>query len=362
MKNKVKKWNVGWGTVSLCNMNCKFCYSRAKRNENQDLSYADWIKFVDENHEYINSINYGTGENSLSNEWFMLIDYVRTHYHTIRQAVTTNGYISKAMTDTQWKKKIVSRAIDEFDISLDYSDLEKHSEFRGQKNAGKWAIDTLKYCQEHNKEATIVCLGSKKNMYMENLDGIFNIASQYGAKIRINIYRPTDGVNEFSKQFIWEPHELVDILYRISEKYKVLAISDALFSNILTDKCEEDHSGIDSIRILPDGSITPSTYLISESYIIGNIKEPNVLDNLSGREILLDTIQEVIPEECETCVYKSKCKGGVIDRRYLWHGSLERKDPYCVFDVTKMKKICLSDEKFESVHYGYLPTMFFMPR
>lgn len=361
MESKRKKWNVGWGTVSLCNMNCKFCYSRVKRDENRDLSYDDWIKFIDENHESISTINYGTGENSLSNEWYMLVDYIRARYCTIRQAVTTNGYISKVMEDDQRKMEIINGAIDEFDISLDYSDLTKHSEFRGQRNAGRWAIDTLKYCQEHNKKATIVCLGSKKNMYIENIDGIFDIASQYGAKIRINIYRPTDGVNEFAKQFIWEPRELIDILYQISERHKILAISDALLSNILTDRCEEDHSGIDSIRILPDGSITPSTYLISENYIIGNIREPNVLDNLSKRERLLDTIQEVIPKECETCVYKSNCKGGVIDRRYLWYGSLEKKDPYCVFDVMNLKKICLSDEKFESVHYGYLPTMFFEP-
>lgn len=362
MKKNTRMWNVGWGTVSLCNMHCKFCYSQSRRDENQDLSYKDWIRFVDENHESINSINYGTGENSLSNDWFMLVDYIRTHYRTIRQAVTTNGYISKAMKDEQWKKEIIDRSIDEFDISLDYADLDKHSEFRGQKNAGKWAIDTLKYCQKNNKEATIVCLGSKQTMYMENIDGIFNIASQYGAKIRINIYRPTDGINQFSEQFIWEPEKLVDILYRISKKYKILAISDALFSNILTDRSETDPSGIDSIRILPDGSITPSTYLISENYIIGNIKETNILEKLSERETLLDTIQEVIPEECDTCGYKDKCKGGVIDRRYLWNGSLERKDPYCVFDVNKMKKIHISDEHFESVHYGYLPTMFFAPR
>lgn len=361
MKNSVRKWNVGWGPVSLCNMNCKFCYSRTKRDEKQDLSYKDWIRFVDENHRLIKSINYGTGENSLSKEWFMLIDYVRNHYRTIRQSVTTNGYISKAIEDDPQKLEIVNRAVDEFDVSLDYADIKKHGEFRGQMNAGKWAIDTLNYCHKHNKEATIVCLGSRHNMYMENIDGIFDIAAQYGAKIRINIYRPTDGINEFTRQFIWDPHELVNILYSISEKYKVLAISDALFSNIMTDKSEVDPSGIDSIRILPDGSITPSTYLISDEYVIGNIRETNILESLSKRSALLNTIQEIIPKECRDCIYKNECKGGVMDRRYLWYGSLEKKDPYCVFDVAKMKKIHISDERFESVHYGYLPTMFFMP-
>lgn len=353
------KWNIGWGVVSLCNMNCQFCYSRMKRKDEKDLLYKDWIRFVDENHNKINSINYGTGENSLSDDWFKLIEYIRKNYSHIRQAVTTNGYIGKAMKESPEKYRIVSDAIDEFDISLDYSDMEKHNIFRGQRNAGEWVLDTLKYCKESKKEGTIVCLASKPNMYMDNVDGLFEIAAKYDTKIRMNIYRPTEGINDFTKQFILEAENLVDILYKIDEKYKVLAISDALFSNLLTDKNEEDHSGIDSIRILPDGNITPSTYLIDNQYIVGNIKEKNILEKLDNSKLLQRTIHKVIPKECENCVYKNKCKGGVVDRRYLWYGSLEHKDPYCVFNQKELRKISISERKFQSVHYGYLPTMFF---
>lgn len=162
-----------------------------------------------------------------------MIDYVRKNYGEIRQAVTTNGYISKAMKEDPLKLEIVNQSIDEFDISLDYADLDKHNEFRGQKKAGTWAIDTLKYCKSAQKEATIVCLGSKKNMYMENIDGLFKIAAKYNAKLRINIYRPTEGLNDFSRQFIWEPQDLVNILYAINDKYKILAITSAFM--ILND-------------------------------------------------------------------------------------------------------------------------------
>ena len=60
------------------------------------------------------------------------------------------------------------------------------------------------------------------------------------------------------------------------------------------------------------------------------------------------------------------CKGGVIDRRYLWTGSLDSKDPYCFVDeedlMEKIEGITLSNESFNSVHDGYLPTMFFKNR
>lgn len=91
----MKKWNIGWGTTSLCNMKCKFCYSKLHRNETNDLGLKEWVHFVDDNHKYINSINYGTGENSISDDWFSLIAHIRTKYPEIRQALTTNGYTSK---------------------------------------------------------------------------------------------------------------------------------------------------------------------------------------------------------------------------------------------------------------------------
>lgn len=359
----MKKWNIGWGTVSKCNMNCRFCYSKFRRETSEDLELNDWISFVDENHEFINTINYGTGENTLSEDWFSLINYVREKYPEIRQALTTNGYVSKACSLDERKKQIVVKSIDEMDISLDFCDPEKHNAFRGQAHAFQWAMDTLEFCKEHNITATIVCLGSAQNTDIENIQGIFSIAQKYDVKVRMNIYRPTEGINEFTSHFILPPEKLVELLYWVDKHYAILAISDALFSNLLTDNAEADPSGIDSLRILPNGDITPSTYLIHEEFVVGHIKDSNILQRLNDQKILQGIIHDLIPEECGGCKYKNSCKGGVYDRRYLWNGSLSRKDPYCLYTPgdSDFQKVKISQAKFESVHHGYLPTIFFAP-
>lgn len=359
----MKKWNIGWGTISNCNMNCKFCYSRFRRENSNDLKYTDWIKFIDENHDYINSINYGTGENSLSDDWFKLVDYIRQNYPQIRQAVTTNGYISEQLRKDITKKQIVLNSIDEMDISLDFYEEEKHNEFRGQKKAYRWAIDTLKFCSENNIRPTIVCLGSALNANPENLEGIFKIADKYSSLVRVNLYRPTEGINNFTKKFILSPEKLLELLHYINKEHKILSISDALYSSLLTETFEEDPSGIDSLRILADGDITPSTYLISQNYIVGNIKESDVLKKISQSKLFENIIKEVIPAECSECKYKGTCKGGVYDRRLLWHNTLDKKDPYCAYEPGQedFEKVSISKERFESVHHGYLPTMFFLP-
>ena len=92
---QLKKFNIGWGLTNLCNMNCKFCYSKETREKSRECNIEDWKNFIDENYEQIDSINYGTGENAILDDFFYFIDYVRKEHPNITQSVTTNGYISQ---------------------------------------------------------------------------------------------------------------------------------------------------------------------------------------------------------------------------------------------------------------------------
>ena len=364
----MKKWIVGWGVVSSCNMRCKFCYSRNKRIEEKDINPEYWYKFIDKNAEFIESINYGTGENSLSQDWFDFIQYVRSNYPNITQSVTTNGYISEAVKKSEKNKQIFLSAIDEVDVSLDFADESKHNDFRGQSMDYTWAMNMLKIGYENNKRLTIVSLGSDLVIDKENMSGIFNIAKKYNAMVRINIYRPTNGIDDFSSKFLLSKDRLIDFLKWVNDNHQILALDDALLSAVIFGKENKDSSGINSIRILPNGDVTPSTYLIQDNFIIGNLRDEI---NLQELETIKDgklekIINNVLPNSCEDCQYATMCKGGVIDRRYLWNGSLSEKDPYCFVDdynlMNKVKKLKLSKEAVHSVHDGYLPTMFFKNR
>ena len=149
---------------------------------------------------------------------------------------------------------------------------------------------------------------------------------------------------------------------------QILALDDALLSALILNKKNSDPSGVNSLRILPNGDVTPSTYLIQDNFIIGNLKDDidlNELEKLKDGK-LEKIVKNVIPSECNNCKYVSMCQGGVVDRRYLWNGSLDKKDPYCFVDekelMDKVKDIETSGEAIQSVHDGYLPTMFFKSR
>lgn len=356
----MKKFNVGWGLTNLCNMNCKFCYSKQVRHETKECGIVDWKKFVDENHEQIDSINYGTGENDILDDFFYFIDYVRKNYPSIKQALTSNGYIYERIRNNKNFYEIFKNSIDEIDLSIDYPNAEKHGEFRGQPKAFDWAINALKVSTEMGKLCTIVFVGYEDTLQPENIDGLFAIAKKFNCLLRMNIYRPVSPIPEINERFILTYKTLKNALEYINEKYQIVSLSDSLLGSVFCGKLDiKENTGIGSIRILPDGSICPSTYLVSEKFRNKySIKQDNVLRDLFFPEFN----SAVIPKECYGCKYEQSCRGGVFDRRMLWYDTLSQRDPYCpirmedklpetYFKITKTDRV--------SVHDDYLPTLFF---
>lgn len=108
------------------------------------------------------------------------------------------------------KKSVCMQAfidgIEEVNVSLDFCDANKHTEFRGQPKAYRWTIDMLALCKEYNKLTTIVFLGSEKNINHKNLDGNFSIAKKYGVVLRMNMHRPTEGScagGVYDRRYLW---------------------------------------------------------------------------------------------------------------------------------------------------------------
>jgi radical SAM protein with 4Fe4S-binding SPASM domain len=356
----VKKYNIGWGLTNACNMNCAFCYSKEIRSKIDDVSIKDWINFIDENHEQVDSINYGTGENSIINDFFSFIEYVRNKYPGITQAITTNGYISQRIKHEPNLFDIFIKSIDEIDVSLDFSVRAKHCDFRGQELAYDWAIETLELLKDTDKKVTIVFVGFEETLEKDNIDGLFSIAKKYNTLLRLNIYRPVSEQSRINEKFMLCYDTLMNALEYINEKYRIVGLSDVLIGNIYSHGLNiKENTGIGSIRILPNGKICPSTYLISEEYSNKySIKDKQVLSKINFERFE----NAVVPAECHDCPILRGCKGGVYDRRILWYGTLNERDPYCPFrhgDSVIKDKFNIEEHGRISVHDDYLPTLFF---
>ena len=97
--------------------------------------------------------------------------------------------------------------------------------------------------------------------------------------------------------------------------------------------------------------------------MVTNIKQLKSLKDLKKHVLFNEIVLANIPKECNMCIYKKSCRGGVIDRRYLWNKTINSRDPYCPYEQGKTfpKDKIVTENKYSkiSIHDGYLPTMFF---
>ena len=326
-------------------------------------SLDEWIKFFDNNNEFITDVNFGTGENSLIDEWFDLIVYINTNFPAVKQALTTNGTLMHKIDLDPKKGDIVADVISEIDVSLDYGVREQHNRFRGNEKAFDWATQTLDFCNQNSIMPTVVTMGIDDNLTPENMELIFNIAEKYDSLIRINLYRPVVKNNGLHPPQL---STVIALLDWIHENHEICSLSDPLFSSIFTTQdTKSDPSGRHSVRILPSGFIYPSTYLIDKQFKTYHISDENALQRVGTHPVIERIKSAPLPDDCRECSVSETCCGGTIDRRYLWFGNLEKRDPYCPEELglaVKLRDYTLKPRKFTSIHDGYLPTMFFRPK
>ncbi|MDR2408129.1 MAG: SPASM domain-containing protein, partial [Bacteroidales bacterium] len=248
------------------------------------------------------------------------------------------------------------------DISFDIAEKEKFNNLRGSANAYDWVMQTIKICAENNIKTTLVTILVDKTVQVDNLSKILELSRSHGCFLRLNIFRPNAGQEMSPVRYSVVKSTLLWIIDYAS----VVSLCDPLFSAILTDKRSTDNSGTSSLRILPDGSITPSTYLVTDQWIYGNIKEGVSLKQNPFNIIMEDIdLNNNIPKDCSKCRVVDKCMGGAMDRRIIWHNTLSKRDPYCPFenkdnlDSWGNKKIEYKDGP--CIHDGYLPTLIFKP-
>jgi MoaA/NifB/PqqE/SkfB family radical SAM enzyme len=340
-------------------MRCPFCYSATARESCHDLPVATLISFVERNAEWIDSVNYGTGENTLADSWFTLVKHVRRHYPAIRQSLTTNGYLSVALDKRSDADEIMA-ALDEVDVSLDHSDPTKHNALRGHSCAYQWAVKTIDLCSGYNIPTSIVVMGIDATLERSSIDGIFRLAESAGCFVRINVFRPNSDQGLAPLSYA----QLRESLLRLLAERMLVSLSDPLLSALSLGTAVRDASGRSSLRILPDGSITPSTYLVSDLWRRASIADVR-LDSCEFRSSLGEGIVDAsVPDACKGCLVADSCQGGAIDRRIIWYGDLSVPDPYCPMrhgdSICSWKLGCgVVTTPGPSVHDGYLPTIIF---
>lgn len=216
------------------------------------------------------------------------------------------------------------------------------------------------------------CINNEIESYFDLIHGeihkefssMIRIARLYNASFRINILRPTV---DFS--FALPYKNLKDNFINLIREYEVESIADPLLAALVEADCPNgDPTAESSFRILPNGYVTPSTYLLDADWQVKRLDEIDNIDSMHE----LDSFKKIkaveIPQSCGKCRMREICKGGVFDRRWLWYHDFSENDPYCPLrfgDSLDWKQlsgnVIYSKKRKSFVHDGYLPTLIFNP-
>ena len=362
-KTSQTSWVIGWGFSSRCDLNCPFCYSRGVRDESStwELELVRAEEFLTGNRSRISAINFGTGECFLSPRFPELLVLVRRWVPGAKIAVTTNGAAWDWYQDKELRELLIN-CIDELDVSLDFSTPEQHDLLRGATGTFERARSVLSLGSELGVAMSLVMLGMPSTLGQDNIEGLVRIAASSEAALRLNSYMPVHAGLEFSPA--WE--DLESAFQVLSQGDALVCSSDPLFKCRLATMRRPGalDKPLSTCRILPDGRVSPSTYLLSDPWVVAGPLEDLQLDRLQRLMPFQLYRSPPVPPECDGCAHQSSCAGGSIERRWLWHGHLRTRDPYCpgaVHPSTQRKareaiELVPTNWSGPAVHLDYLPT------
>lgn len=350
-------YNIWWGFTKACNLRCKHCYNSSWKRWADELSLEEAKLVVDKLAvEWIDSINYGTWECGLLEEFWELVEYVGKKW--ILQWLTSNGAsIRKDKLD------IIIKYFNDIDISIDYPNEIEHNTFRVWDNAWRDAITALDILKENDMDFSIVTCIHGKNNSEHYLDWFIDLVKKYGCSWRINWFRPTwrGKENEELKLDPLRAHEVFDY---IASRLKILAIPDPYFSAITWLNTRKwCPCGESSFRITPSGKVVPCVYFTKEMDNL-NIKTSSVKEIITSKPFT--DLEQRNPELCSSCEYFTHCKGGCSSRAYLERYKLEDQDAFC-YKKAWIQNNPLHGKKYTYepegtlVHDNYLCTVIFKP-
>lgn len=369
-------WTVGWGFSARCDLRCPFCYSSRVRlhTVHPEVELAIAEKFLARNGPAIRSINFGTGESFLAPDFPQLLELCQRYAPQARVAVTTNGALADVAPPAL---ATFARTLHECDLSLDFAQAEAHDRWRGKAGTWERALRALTLARAMGLQTSLVMLGAPQTLTADNLRGMAHLAEMHRAALRINLYMPTTG----NLAFLPSQKIVFDLLLFLQEWNAVTRSSDRLLSHLLGQSLADSHlERRFSCRILPDGKATPSTYLIEPPWTVTAALDALDLPALSATPPFECYAAPPLPPACRDCSEQARCRGGSVERRWLWPhlipsglDSIEPDgigpDPLCprlnpILGVDWARLLASapsSDWPGPTVHLDYLPTIVALP-
>jgi len=322
-----------------CNLKCEQCYSFSGTRGENELTFSEIKRILDEL-EKLGTIRlfFTGGEPFIRPDMVDILEYADKKgfaFYISTNGVLVNDKIINSLSSLKHLKT--------FQVSID--GMEKmHDEIRGKRGTFIKAIKTLEMAKKKLKSVKITSVFTlmKKNaeeskMVLKTLMDMnvdtFAVVPLYPVK-RLQNAKDISPKEKF-KLF----QELCGEFKSIKNKKTKLALSFLVPPAIMPKAVRNTEFGCGYLCTFPsilgidaNGNVAPCDGLLDhKEFILGNIRN-NSLENLWNSSIMKD-LRNIKAEEiegcCKSCKHLDFCAGGCRARAYIEYGNFRAANPLC---------------------------------
>lgn len=315
---------VTWEITAACNIACVHCLSASGKRRPRELTTQQSLALVDELAEMqVFQIHFGGGEPFIYPGIWQVLE--RCRERGLVMCVSTNGTLI-----TQERARRLA-ALDPiyFQVSLDGGTPATNDRIRGQ-GVFQRAMRGLERLAAENLSLTVNSVLTRYSF--AELDGLYEIASRFNAKLRVTRLRPSG-----RGQDVWGELHPTREQYRsfaawLEEHPDVLTADSFFHLNAFGHKL----AGLDmcgaataTCCICPEGEVYPCAFFQAPEFEAGNLHEHRFKD-IWRSSALFSFYRDMGGGACSGCGQYNTCHGGCPATKWFVHRSLQIRDPECV--------------------------------
>jgi mycofactocin biosynthetic radical S-adenosylmethionine protein MftC len=317
-----------WELTYACNLACVHCLSSSGRRDPDELSTAECKAVIDElERMQVFYVNIGGGEPTVRRDFWELVDYATAHHVGVK--FSTNG---SRITDERAAWLAASDYVD-VQISLDGATAAVNDAVRGPGSYDT-AIAALERLQAAGmRDFKISVVVTRENA--GQLDDFKAIADRYGAQLRITRLRPSGrGADVWDELHptAAQQRELYEWLLAHGEQ---VLTGDSFFHLAAYGESLPGLNLCGAGRVVclidPVGDVYACPFAIHDSFLAGNVREPNGFAGVWRESELFAELRS--PQSggaCSGCQHFDSCRGGCMAAKFFTGLPLDGPDPECV--------------------------------
>ncbi|WP_316166899.1 MULTISPECIES: radical SAM/SPASM domain-containing protein [unclassified Bradyrhizobium] len=370
--------NIGWTLGNDCPYRCTHCYSMNARVKGKDMSIDMIDRIVDQLASIgVETVNLGGNEPLFTNgpnPKSTLLPYIIRQLSdaNIEVGLTTSGitliHLYRDHRDT-------FDLLNDVDISFDSPFEAEHNKNRGARIFHQ-AVQSMEFCQKHDKPHTAIMCAMSWNCSDEHVDGLVSLARRYGGNVRINPLKPVKPEHLISAL---SPHDYFRMFARLLSQCDPVDMGEPPLAAV----CDYQHArrcpcGRTSFRIhsiTPTGEIhvSPCVYMHDYKAPLDLLKH-DLADIVASEQFKVFRQRNRNADEvrgCAGCSLVQQCGGGCAARSFLHHfhetgeKTMLAQDPYCPKEHADRSHFpqqpdLIADQKL--VHMDYLCTWIGRPK